>query len=147
MYPALHHWAGCECMPIPWLCTFRKSELWRGKTTDWWFKKQSGHTTYSCANLEPSLEYRTYTSEFIANCMWQDRYPTTANQCGFTSHSYNMQQTINNQLEMYTVISRYYTHHQKYNHSPFSGQVAIYYSPRNLYCTFTAMLWLGQLHT
>ena len=68
MYPALHHCAGCECMPPPWLCTFRKGELWRGKTTDWWFKNHSGHTTYSCANLEPSLECRTYTSEIIANC-------------------------------------------------------------------------------
>ena len=56
-------------MPPPWLCTFRKSELWRGRTTDWWFKNHSGHTTYSCANL-------------------------------------------------YTLISRYYTHHQKRHQLP-----------------------------
>ena len=49
-------------MPAPWLSTFRKSDLWRGKTTDWWFKNHSGHTTYSCANLEPNVEHTQVNS-------------------------------------------------------------------------------------
>ena len=36
MHSALPHPAGCEGVPIPWLCNFRKSELWRGMATDWW---------------------------------------------------------------------------------------------------------------
>ena len=78
MNPAVVHLRGSEGVPPPWLCTFRKSELWRGKTTDW---VQDTQWAYYCTIAQ------------IQNLIWNVEHihlnslpivvrPTTANQCG-----------------------------------------------------------------
>ena len=68
MYPALVHLEGSEGVPAPWLCTFRKSELGRGKTTDWWMQVQDTQWAYYCTIVQIQNLIRTHTCEFIANC-------------------------------------------------------------------------------
>ena len=60
MYSALPHSAGCEGVPPPRLCTFRKSELCRGMATDWWMwvqETQSG--IYNCVQLCRPLHWQS----------------------------------------------------------------------------------------
>ena len=93
MYPALVHLEGSEGVPKPWLCTFRKSELWRGKTTDAGSRYTVSILLYNCTDPEPDLKCRTHTCEFIANCGKTLPLPTSVDK----SYSHQIHTTLLNQ--------------------------------------------------